>query len=126
MYLLTILLNLISPVSKKFLNLHNVLPNKLNLLFSIKQGEWQTHRFDNETWHEKGKPFATLKQNRINISHADNSEDESEEDSKEYEEIVESYVLTDDMIKTSLSYLERSPIVFRYVLCKCVLSHMVR
>ncbi|XP_023312188.1 leucine-rich repeat and guanylate kinase domain-containing protein-like [Anoplophora glabripennis] len=114
-----------NPLYSKINDKQNPFPDYSPVLETVQNlaGEWGTHRFDKEAWY-KSKPFAVVKQNRRNISYEDTSEDENEEISNEYEETIEeSSVLTDDMIKASLSYLERSPIVLKYVLCKCVLSN---
>lgn len=49
---------------------------------------------------------------------------EEEEDDEDYES-VDLGILTDDVIKSTLSNLVRSPIDLKYVYCKCVLSNKV-
>lgn len=64
--------------------------------------------------------------NRRTIPREESSEQlYREEEDVEDDDSVHSDILTDDVIKSCLSYLERSPINLMYVLCKCVLSNKV-
>ncbi|KAJ8933887.1 hypothetical protein NQ314_013740 [Rhamnusium bicolor] len=79
-----------------------------NMFENIKEpaGAWGTHRFEEHPWSDYDRPSVKL---------------------EEYENLIlddeKLGILTDPIISSSLSYLERSPYDLKYVLCKCILSH---